>query len=104
MINLNHFYTCRDHLLLFPTKELVQKAAHWAIFKGGHTLADEASEEAEYWNSRLENCKASYSEKNSTFLVLEKQAVYIKVLFKDKVGWVCYNWHLYFKEVTCDND
>ena len=81
LIKPNHFYKCKDyHLLVYPSRE---KAA---------THHGRAAGMAEYLSEEL-NCKVGYTEKGSAFLVLEnenKNNEYIKVLAKDKLGWINY--------------
>ena len=96
-LELNHFYKCKDwHLLVYPSKE---KAAATAGWEPANSTA------AEYWSKEL-NCKVDYSEKNSIFLVLEidepsnEKNVFIKILFKDELGWAIFQHWMTLEEVN----
>ena len=98
MINIKptHFYRCNEYyLLVYPSKEKTLAAEAIAMTRD----PIRAVRYSKILSKDL-NCRVSYHEKDSPFLVLKNENnQYIKVLTKNNIGWIVYEDWFNLKEV-----
>ncbi len=90
-------YKCPGYfLLIYPTKE---KALHAVGSAGGRRNTPQrlAVAEATYWSRELK-CQVRYSTPGEIFMFLEKDEIYLHVLFGDAAGWIIHETWLDIKE------
>ncbi len=81
--------------MVFPSKEKASAAADRTL--AGAYLASPASDSnrahradwAAHW-SKILNCQVRYSIPGEVFMVLEKDEIFLHVLFGKKQGWIVY--------------
>ncbi len=110
------YKTAEYFLLVYPTKEkaaLAVEAPATAAFARSPSATTTIASAAmvapagassagatawgDYWSKQL-NCQVCYSELGELFMFLERNGVYLHVLFGDKQGWIIYDSWLHIEE------
>ncbi len=89
-------YKCpKFFLMVYPSKE--KAAAATRITSVATVSAEVAVNWASFWSYRL-NCLVHYGKPGEIFIFLERDGIYLHVLFGDAAGWIIHETWLDIKE------
>ncbi len=101
-------YKCPEYfLMIYPSKEKAA-ACTWAMT--ARTSARSAARRSAYWTEQL-NCRVDYSKPGEIFMLLERDGIFLHVLFGEKqeagrsgptLGWIIYKDWLNIVEAQND--